>query len=255
MLYAKITVGAEDRDPRCELKYEDLGTMEETMEDEFTLRPPDANRVAARAVVLSAVSCRALIEKDAHNPGAETLRQKVVRWLDSIGVTEEMEPAEVTLLSTPVGKLDRKTQLNATWQSEGMVVLAWALHCAELPPVHIECEPSDTANAMGFLDDRPNTPLHRPVLRVRSEIESWADTYLTLHWRLRQFSLEASPMDLVAYVSACSWASLRLDHLETLDNDLAIDDVRIDKFENATYRRTLSITQERHQEVRIELWC
>jgi hypothetical protein len=54
-------------------------------------------------------------------------------------------------------------------------------------------------------------------------------------------------MDLVAYVSACTWASLCLDHLETLDNDLAIDGVRIDKVENAAYRRTLSITQERHQ--------
>jgi hypothetical protein len=32
-----------------------------------------------------------------------------------------------------------------------------------------------------------------------------------------------------------------------LDNDLAIDGVRIDKVENAAYRRTLSITQERHQ--------
>ena len=51
--------------------------MDETTEDEFSLRPPDANRVAARALVLSAVSCRALIEKDAHNVGTETLRQQV----------------------------------------------------------------------------------------------------------------------------------------------------------------------------------
>jgi hypothetical protein len=221
--------------------------MDETAEDGFSLRPPDASRVAARALVLSAVSCRGLIEEDAHDAGAETLRQRVVSWLGSIGVTGEMEPAETTLLSTPVGKLDRKTRLNATWQSEGMVVLGWALNCTELPLVHIECEPSDTANAMGFLDDRQNTPLHRPVLRDCSEIESWADIYLTLHWRLRQFSLEPSPMDFVAYVSACTWASLRLDHLEVLDRDLAIDGVRIDKVANATYRRTLSIAQERHQ--------
>lgn len=80
--------------------------MEETTEDEFSLRPPDAKRVAARALVLPAVSCRALIEQDAHNAGAETLRQKVISWLDSIGVSEEMEPAETALLSTPVGNLD-----------------------------------------------------------------------------------------------------------------------------------------------------
>ena len=48
-------------------------------------------------------------------------------------------------------------------------------------------------------------------------------------------------MDFTAYVSACKWASLRLDRLETLDGDLAIDGVRIDKVENATYRRALSV--------------
>ena len=70
---------------------------------------------------------------------------------------------------------------------------------------------------------------------------------MTLHWRLRQFSLQPDPMDFVAYISACAWGSLQLDRLETLDGDLAIDGVRIDKVEHATYRRTLSITRERHQ--------
>jgi hypothetical protein len=192
--------------------------MAEEPDGEFSLTPPDANRVAARALVLAAVSCRAQIEKDAHDPGAEKLRQDVVRWLDAIGATEELEPAEVALLSTPLGKLDRRTQLNATWRSEGMAVLAWALQYVELPPVHIECDPSDTANAMGFLDARQNTPLHKPSLRDYGEIESWADAYLTFHWRLRQ-----------------------------RDRDLAIAGVGIDKVEHATFRRILSITQERHQ--------
>jgi hypothetical protein len=221
--------------------------MVDTTDDDFSLTPPDAQRVAARAIVLSAVSCRALIEKDADVQEAEELRHRVVGWLDSIGAAEEMEPAEVTLLSTPLGKLDRKRTVNATWQSEGMVVLAWALRCADLPPVHIECEPNDVADAMGFLDDRQNTLMHAPRLRGWGEIETWADTYLTLHWRLRQFSLEPAPMDFVAYVAACTWGPLRLDKLETLDDDLAIDGVCIDQLEHATFRRTLSITQERHQ--------
>lgn len=34
-------------------------------------------------------------------------------------------------------------------------------------------------------------------------------------------------MDFVAYASACKWASMRLDRIETVDSDLAIDGVRI----------------------------
>jgi hypothetical protein len=215
--------------------------------DEFVLNPPNASRVAARALALSAVCCRALIERDAHDPGAEELRQKVISWLEGIGVAGELESAETLLLSTPVGKLDQETTKNAGWRSEGMVVLAWSLGYAELTTVHSECEPSDIANKMGFLDELANTPLRSPRLRDRSEIEAWADTYLTLHWRLRQFSSESKPMDFVKFVSECAWGPLRLDHLDTSNSDLAIGGVRLDKVEHAVFRRSLSITQERHQ--------
>jgi Domain of unknown function (DUF4272) len=215
--------------------------------DEFILNPPDASRVAARALVLSAVCCRGLIEGDAHEPGAEELRQKVIDWLEAVGVAGELEPAETSLLSTPLGKLDQKTKRDAGWKSEGMVVLAWALGYAELPPVHLECEPSDTANKMGFLDKLPKTPLRSPSLRDCQEIETWADTYLTLHWRLRQFSSKPEPMDFVKFVSECTWGPLRLDYLETLNSDLAIEGVPVDKVKHAVFRRVLSITQERHQ--------
>lgn len=221
--------------------------MPDAIEGEFSLRPPDAERVAARALVLAAVACRGLIEKDAGKPGAEELRKRVVGWINDVGVSAEIEPEEIAVLGTPLGELDRKATLNATWRSEGMVVLAWALACTELPPVSVECEPSDVACGMGFLDERQQTALHDPRLRNYAEIEAWADTYLTLHWRLRQFSLEPAPMDFVAYVNACTWASLRLDHLEIVEDDLAIRGVRIDRVQQEAYRRTLSITQERHQ--------
>jgi hypothetical protein len=197
-------------------------------------------------MVLAAVSCRALIEKDARKAGAEKLRQDVRRWLETIGAAGELEPAEAELISTPLGSLDKTTTWNAGWQSEGMVVLAWALGCAMLPPVHAECEPNDVANAMGFLDERENTPLHCPRLRDGAEIERWADTYLTLHWRLR-LSREPGPMDFVKYVSACTWGPLRVDELEIQDNDLAIKGVRIDRLDHLAHRHVLSITQERHQ--------
>src|SRR3954447_4166324 len=117
-----------------------------------------------------------------------------------------------------VGDLSKRKQpnpvrINATWRSEAMVVFAWAVGRTQLPPVSVECEPSDVANGMGFLDERQHTPLQDPQLRSCTEIEAWADTYLTLHWRLRRFSLEPVSIDFVAYVNACTWGPLRLDRL------------------------------------------
>lgn len=131
-------------------------------------------------------------------------------------------------------------------QSEGMAVLAWALGCAELPAVHVECQPMDITNGMGFLGERSETPLHFPQMREWAQIKTWANTYVTLHWRLREFSLRPITIDFVDYVSKGKWASLPLEHLEIQDKDLAIGGVRLDKLESHVFRRSLGITHERH---------
>jgi hypothetical protein len=221
--------------------------MTDHLDDDFEPVPPSAQRVAARALIMAVVSCRAMIEKDARKHGAEQLRQQLLPWLQTIGAADELEPMETNLIRTSLGKLDAKAVLNATWQSEGMVALAWVLGYSELPPVHRQCEPSDVANSMGFLDDREFTPLHVPRLRDEAEIDEMRDTCLTLHWRLRQFSFDSARMDFRGFAEKCEWASMRLTHLEIIDDDLAIDGVRIDKVEFKRWREVLSITQERHR--------
>jgi hypothetical protein len=100
---------------------------------------------------------------------------------------------------------------------------------------------------MGFLGDREDTPINNPVLRDEDEIGLWADTYMTLHWRLRLITSNPGPMDYVACIAAATWYPHRLDQLDLIDNDIAIDGVRIDRLDDNRYRQTLSITQERHQ--------
>jgi hypothetical protein len=195
--------------------------------------------------VLSAVACRALIEKDANRFGAEKLREDVAQWLTDIGIAGEMEAAEASLLSTTLGKLDHRSTIEASWSAEGMVVLAWVLGRTSLPLFYTQCEPSAVANALGFLDERESTVLRNPRLRDSSEVTVAEETYLTLHWRLRQFSIDSKPMDLAAYVASCNWGPLRLDQVKLCEDDLAIDGVRIDRLPYADFRQTLSIVQER----------
>jgi hypothetical protein len=221
--------------------------MEGNETEDYSFKPPNAERVAARALVLAAVSCRGLIEEHARDPGAEELRNDIVHWLRHVGAAAELEAAEADLLAIPVGRLDRKATVNATWRSEGMVVLAWALQRVALPSVHTEPEPSEVANAIGFLHDRQTTVLARPHLRDLAEIEHRTNTYLTLHWRLRQFSIEPAPMDFRAYIARCTWANLTPDGLELIGDDLAINGTPIDKVDERARRHAVSIAIERHQ--------
>jgi hypothetical protein len=209
--------------------------------------PPEADRVAARAIVLAAVCCRGLIEDDAGKDGAEDLRIRVVAWVDRLGLAQELEEDERILLEAPLGVLDDRRRIDAGWRSEGMVVLAWALGCAGLPRHDEQCKPSDVANGFGFLSDRSETPLAAPRLRDCAEIEHWADTYLTLHWRLRQFSLDRRGMDFADFVSRCTWGPLTVEDLELIEGDLAIRGERIDLASEDECRTALGIARERHQ--------
>jgi len=175
------------------------------------------------------------------------MRGHILRWLQQIGIAGELEQSEIDLISAQLGALDRKKAINATWQAEGMVVLAWALGWAELPACEVQCEPSDIANGLGFLASRAETPLQEPRLRDTEEIEKWADTYLTLHWRLRLLDSDPGHLDFVSSVERCTWGPLRLDMLNLIDNDILIHGVRIDQLDERKHRGTISIVQERHQ--------
>jgi hypothetical protein len=126
--------------------------MTDTIEHDGLPAPPDAHRVAARALVLAAVSSRGQIESDELHPAAEAFRQRAVDWLHQIGVSPELEPEELSLLSTPLGQLHRQLARNAGWRAEGLVVLAWALGRAVLPPASVECDFVSIANSLSRVD-------------------------------------------------------------------------------------------------------
>lgn len=221
-----------------------VDTDDDSAELEFD--PPPTHRVAARALVLAAVACRSLIETDAGKDGVEALRARILPWLVDLGIADELEDAERALIETPVGKLDNRARVNGSWRAEGVVVLAWALRYCDLPSYEVECDPSGVANGMGFLADRAETPLAAGRLRAPEEIEHWANTYLTLHWRLRQFMLEPKAMDFPAFAASCRWGPLTVVELGLAEGDLAIGGQRIDGACERAIRTTLSIVQERH---------
>jgi len=128
-----------------------------------------------------------------------------------------------------------------------MVVLAWALGRAELPPYDEPCVPYRIGPYVGFLAEYGETVLVDAGLRPHAEIEHWADTYWALHWRLRQYGLDRSTIDFARAAAAAWFGPVETSDLKTIDGDLAIAGERIDRVSDLQYHEAVSIAQERHQ--------
>jgi Domain of unknown function (DUF4272) len=204
-------------------------------------QPPVAERVARRALVLAAVSCRGCIELD---PGSEEMRRSVLEWSEAIGLDAEAEPEERRLLATPVGRLSSRERIDASWRSEGLCVLAWALRRADLAGYDQQCVPQDVARSLGFLEERP-VALESPRLRPAEELGWLVDLTFTLHWRLREFSLRKQPMDFVRFATEAWFGPLETEFLAFADGDLAIDGVALAR--SPRWREVMSIARERQQ--------
>lgn len=210
---------------------------------------PDALRVAQRALALSAVICRSGIEQDAGNKQAENFWGEVIKWIEQLGLSSEVEPEEMEMLRTPLGKLSKKQHIDASWQTEALAVLAWALKKSSLPDYDVQADGPQSAQILGFLNERNQTVLNDAQLREPEEIGVLGDHLFVVHWRLRQFSLDQSRMNFEDFARSAWFGPLPLDGLNLLDDDLEIQGVPIFKATEKQWREALSITQTRHQAV------
>jgi len=215
------------------------------MADQESLVPPTPLRVAQRALVLASVSCRGFIERDIEN---EPLRQRVIAWLNALGLVDELEPDEASLLTTPVGYLTQQQSVDAGWRCEGLVVLAWALGSRDLPDHDESVHPKEVADILGFLDAAPSA-LGMPTLRPQSELQRCSDLFFALHWRLREFSRYRKPIDFASFARTVWFGPLEIGDLRLVDDDLAIGYLPVSAAPEAEFSRCLSIAMERHQAV------
>ena len=221
-------------------------TLEDDPADE-ELTPPSAKRVAARALVMSAVTCRAFIESDAGK--ADQFWSGALRWLDDLDISDEVEPWERQVLDTPLGQLDRKRRIDAQWLCEGLAVIAWALGRHVLPPYDVQVTATKVANNLGFLAPIDKTVLHEPALCPYAAVLAVRESVFSLHWRLRQFKHNPEKMNFADFSKTAWFGPLSLDGLRLMENDLAIGDQTISQARLEDVSVVLSAAQERHRAI------
>jgi hypothetical protein len=215
-------------------------------DDEPEIVPPFAERVAQRALVLAAVVMRTQLETERATDESRRRQREILRWLDDSGAGAECEPYERRLLEAPVGSVPPQESVNASWDAEGMAVLAWALRRSELPPFDRRCQPTAVAKSLGFGQPPEQSVIVGASLREPAEIAALGARLFTVHWRLRELSLRPKAVN-VAEVAARTSLRLSTERLPIVEGDLAIDGVPVARAPEERWRECLSIATERHR--------
>ncbi|HXR47733.1 MAG TPA: DUF4272 domain-containing protein [Candidatus Limnocylindrales bacterium] len=210
--------------------------------------PPSASTVARRALILATVSCRGFIDNDKANAsGASSLAKKAKDWLFALGLDEELSDWERKILSTEFGQLQERDRINASWLAEGLVILAWALRRVSLPAFDVQCDPSATANVLGFLQPESETVLAKTSLRPLAELNEYNEFILNVHWRIRDFSLNHRTFDFESLAKKAWGEPVLRFGLKLSEKDIQIGGQPLSKAPENIWRGLTSITQERHR--------
>lgn len=211
------------------------------------LSPPSSDRVAKRALVMSAVIHRAFMEPRSEEPEVQTECQNIITWLKHLNIQDELEVEEREILNTPPGKLSDRQVINSTWRSEGLAVLAWALNCFDLPAYDEMVDPQAVVNRLYFLDEGAEELLISPNLRASNELEQYAERMFALHWRLQEFRLNPKKMNFRQFAEEAWFGPLDVSGLRFINNDLAIGHSELSIATSQDIQKCVSITIERHQ--------
>ena len=208
-------------------------------------------------------------------------RSALLSWIEELGLTLELEPAELDFLTTPVGQASSRHTIDGQWRREGLCVLAWALGRFQLPPYDQPTDPEAVLQSLEFLSVNDATAMCESArLRPAEEILRLASHTTIFHWRIRQFQLDpqlvaqsvefdlggdlpvptgkgpvlrklasigiGESMDFAGYLRQHPrFKDYWLDHLRLIDGDLVIGDRGIADAFPPFVERCRSVTVER----------
>jgi hypothetical protein len=248
-------------DPRGAAAHEASRPKSVAEDDES--KAPSALRIARRALALTAVGARAILEQDGsviRKPGTSRWhpsnwiphrgeqRRQLVEWIQLVGIGDELEPSEWEVVQRPIGRLDPDQQINSTWRLEGLAVLAWALGRHAMPAYDELIQVHTLLAKLAVLDivAAKELLIHVKVL-PRGDIATLRNRLFALHWRLTEFRINRKSFDFPEFAKSAGFGPLDISGLKMIEGDLAIRGKRLDKATPDALDAANSAAHERHQ--------
>lgn len=146
----------------------------------------DAKDIARRALALFSTVGLAL--------GAP--RDDVMPWLRAENIWDELSPRELAFVSAQ--EAPEKERIDASWKSEALIVLLWALGKIDnLPAPNAQCDTSLFQNLLPpYADVSVAEFISSAARRPDSVLLNMADELMNFHWEARDAKLNARPCPL-----------------------------------------------------------
>jgi hypothetical protein len=205
------------------------------------VNPPSATRVLTRAYCLAAICCRADLESsDDVDYSVQTLRD-LLEWLSAHSVLSEFEHEERRLIEAAPASLGERAVIDASWRSEGLAVLSWALGKLKLPPYDRQASAMDAADSIDFF----GRGLPKASCRKSADIQRLDRVLEGVHTRVQVF-LKRQEIWNKSEAAFVSWfGEGYAEYVEIKDGDLAIRGVPVSKSSQDVLQEVLSISRER----------
>lgn len=209
--------------------------------------PPTPERAVQRMYVMLALAARGLLDMNLQqgNTPAYSLVE-LHEWFESLNIAEELEPREKEILYTAEQKLFQQDCINSVWLLEALVVIAWALDLAPLPPYDQLVETDELLEELSFLDvEGCKQKLSGASLRPKEDLDRYHEQIFAYDWRMVDYRINSKTVDY-ANVNIglkafdLSWAKL-------IDGDLALQGKRIDLADSHLFGAMCSLAMERHK--------
>jgi len=142
-----------------------------------------ADEVAYRALVLFCITGLAA--------GAD--RSEITAWISEHSLWEKLAPSEVGFVDTP--NPTRQQMINASWLSERLIMIAWALGTLDqLPAPDEQCDISIFQDILPpFAAVSVQEFIASARLRSSAELVAMADEVMRLHWEARDARIKGRP--------------------------------------------------------------
>lgn len=139
-----------------------------------------------------------------------------------------LDPSEERFVNASFGTLHPRQRAEASWLTEGMAVLAWALELADLPPFYQIVKGAEVSKALGIFQRDASERIERAMLRNPDEIILGASIYGALMWRLNEYLRERKPLEFRKKLIDQGSHQV-VAGLEFMEEDLAIEGSPLNK--------------------------
>lgn len=175
-------------------------------QDEIDVELRHPAEIRARILILAAVLRRLALENAPPDDVGDRLGDAFDEreWLQDQGLAGELTTREAALLNSPPGSLAPEAIVEASWQGEALIALAWAIRARDMPPVDAPTDPRPIMDVVPRPWDEVRGWLMDPSLVSESEAAREREVADIWHWRATSELLrrEESPAGRQDYESA-----------------------------------------------------